>query len=791
LTGPLRILLHLQHPGYARNYESTIRLLASRGHRVHIVWSKSGPSGDADLPLRIASETPGVTVGRAPERGRPDPWWRVAWWTRSLGDASRFLDPRYAGAVLLRKRSVRHLERKLPGVPRSLASLILPRLVRRLEGQSDAALSRRLVAFFRRLEAGIPTYPRLDEFLRLQVPDVVLVTPLVNMGGSQTDVVKSARRAGIPVGLCVASWDNLTNKGLIRGEPDAVFVWNRRQVAEAVEMHSVPEDRIVATGAQRFDFLFNRQPSRTLAEFTDVSGLPHGRPYLIYVCSSSFIAPDEAAFVRHWLAALRESDDEVLRTIPVLIRPHPQNPQDWDEIGPPDGDLAPFVVWPPAGSNPVDAASQEDFFESISYGLAVVGINTSAMIEAAILGRSTFTIITDQHALTQEGTLHFQHLLAENGGFLHIARSLAEHTTQLADGLAGKISDEERLRTFVGHFIRPRGLDRPATPILADEIERLAGVRRPRARRRLSDVLLAYSARVVFHRPSLRSGWGFRRPEPRAADAAASAVGAVSPKREANRLLYGRDPHAAIVFGPWVGTVEDELLYWIPYLRWVVDAGMVDPLSVRVHTDTGLATWYAGIGGEVRSGLPEPDARAIRFGPELLASVAMLRAIGEPPLAAMRKAVQYAPLGMPVRPVGLPDRYVVVDLTRTATFEGGLTEHVELPGAFAELDVIYLDEDGTSSDLSLPSELSPLATRDAVIAHAEGVVAGLGLTALLGVLHRVPTVALFEHADALDETVGVIGRVARALGSTFTLIRRDRDSGTVAFPQTFTLVADR
>ena len=34
--------------------------------------------------------------------------------------------------------------------------------------------------------------------------------------------------------LPVLSWDNLTNKGLIRVQPDQVFVWNEAQKAEAV-----------------------------------------------------------------------------------------------------------------------------------------------------------------------------------------------------------------------------------------------------------------------------------------------------------------------------------------------------------------------------------------------------------------------------------------------------------------------------------------------------------------------------------------------------------------------------
>jgi len=72
--------------------------------------------------------------------------------------------------------------------------------------------------------------------------------------------------------------------------------------------------------------------------------------------------------------------------------------------------------------------------------------------------------------------LHFHYLLEENGGFLHVASSLEEHARQLADVLDEDAADAERRRRFVESFVRPRGLERPATPILADSVEELAGV---------------------------------------------------------------------------------------------------------------------------------------------------------------------------------------------------------------------------------------------------------------------------------------------------------------------------
>jgi hypothetical protein len=129
-------------------------------------------------------------------------------------------------------------------------------------------------------------------------------------------------------------------------------------------------------------------------------------------------------------------------------------------------------IWPAHSKRPIASDDQADFFDSLAHSAAVVGINTTAMIEAAIVGKSVLTVLAPEFA--QESTLHFHHLLEENGGFLHVASSLEEHADQLGRVLSHDAADEERRRRFVASFVRPHGLDRPATPIFADAVEELA-----------------------------------------------------------------------------------------------------------------------------------------------------------------------------------------------------------------------------------------------------------------------------------------------------------------------------
>ena len=89
----------------------------------------------------------------------------------------------------------------------------------------------------------------------------MLATPLVEYASNQVDYLKSARGLGIATGACIASWDNLTNKGMLRFTPDRVLIWNEVQRRELEELQGIDGRRAVVTGAQKFDEWFERAPT--------------------------------------------------------------------------------------------------------------------------------------------------------------------------------------------------------------------------------------------------------------------------------------------------------------------------------------------------------------------------------------------------------------------------------------------------------------------------------------------------------------------------------------------------
>ena len=455
----MKILLLMDSPEYLRFFDSAIDELARRGHTVTLaVNGDSGkkPIGVEGLHVYGGSITVLGVVPRPAGR-----WHGMARGLRGTMDFVRFLHPRFAAATALRAR----IKRKV--LPRAYAWLDrVPRL--------SPGVVRAVVGALAALEQSIPVCRPIVALLRAEAPDVLVLSPLVAAASDQVDWVKAARAAGIRTAVCIASWDNLTNKGLIRVEPDLVLVWNEAQKREAHEYHYIPDDRIAVTGAQLFDRWFDRRVTRDRAAFCARVGLPDDGPFVLFTGSSSFISESgaEVAFVRRWVEALRASGDATLAGINVLMRPHPYNCHRWESD--PLADQRGVAVFPRTGYNPVDADNRADFFDSLFHAAAVVGINTSAMIEAAIVGRPVLSMLAPEFAGTQEGTIHFHHLLPEYGGFLRIASTLDEHVLQLADRLRHPESSRAETARFVASFIRPHGVERPATPLFADAIERLA-----------------------------------------------------------------------------------------------------------------------------------------------------------------------------------------------------------------------------------------------------------------------------------------------------------------------------
>ncbi len=429
---------------YLRNFAGALATLVGRGHELVLAMPDRKPRPFV-LPPSLA-ESSRVSTTLFPY-SRDDGLDQALRLIRAARDATRYERSPLREAHANRRRAYRKLGEAL-GCELEPPSFDLGEVeLRAIDVVLDA------------LESFVPPSTPLVRFMEGSGLDAVLVLSRINFGGKETGVVAAARAARIPSGMAVYSWDNLSSKARIHERPDRLFVWNDVMAREAVDLHGLDPLTVEAVGAPRFDEFFSLSPSASREELLSRLGLDPARKTILWLGSSGFVSKQEPEVIDRWLAA----DSSGLQ---LIVRPHPGAVREPAWAG-----------WRPWGNiaMPPVRRRARDLYDQLFAADAVVALNTSAELEAAIVGRPVLTIAAGELAPGQEGSMHFRYLLSDAGGFVQHATSLEQHLSQLAATLEHDPVAAQR-RRFVERFLRPRGLERPAADMLADAVERLAGV---------------------------------------------------------------------------------------------------------------------------------------------------------------------------------------------------------------------------------------------------------------------------------------------------------------------------
>jgi hypothetical protein len=443
------------------HYDDVIANLVDAGVHVSIRYvNERGLSAD-DYATSLARRGCTVEVNplrRYKKRDRHD---RLPLRLRELVNLLRFSHPDYRGREWLRNVKLARATRSAPG-PRRWA-----RRLARL-GRRPGLAAMRLASSIERL---LPPSEGARALIAEERPDAVAVVGIVFSPGL-VDYLKAAAWEGIPTASWVQSWDNLTNKGLLHFTPDRVFVWNDFQRDELARYHGIPERHACVTGAQTFDHWFNGGTPSSRADFCAENGLDPERPIVVYLASSLQIEPPLASFFLRWLQAIRSSGDPVLEEATVLVRPHPTYLRPWLEL---TGRHPTLAVSPSVAAAPINSPEyRQRFRDELHHASVAVGLNTSAMIDAAILGKPVCTVELPDVPNRQRGTIHFEYLVTVGGGFLHTATSFGEHVAALGELVRKDFEEQdERSTRFLQEFIRPHGLDPTPTKVFSEEMLRL------------------------------------------------------------------------------------------------------------------------------------------------------------------------------------------------------------------------------------------------------------------------------------------------------------------------------
>lgn len=324
------------------------------------------------------------------------------------------------------------------------------------------------------IERMLPIVPAIRDHLRRLAPDILIAIPLISGDSREGEYVQTAKGIGIPTVFSMFSWDNITTKGTFHSNPDFYIVWNEALAKELVELHGIPQERIYITGAQRFDRLIDSMNGYILPreEFCRIAGLDADKKYILYVCSTFILdgqlkkSLDEDVLVLEIASDLERHKET--KDVQILVRPHPQNltviPALLAESG------RNISVFPNPGEFPDTEEKRRMFYNSIYHSIAVVGVNTTAFLEAAALDKPCITVIDEVSSETQQ-LPHFHHLA--DAGFLETAHNTNELAHILKNITAGVDVHADRRSQFVRDFLRPTG--HPAVDTYVELIESLSG----------------------------------------------------------------------------------------------------------------------------------------------------------------------------------------------------------------------------------------------------------------------------------------------------------------------------
>jgi len=449
----MKILFALHLFSHGRHFTSVLTELAARGHDVTVLGVNQRAPKKPMVPEVLAS-IPGIKfAGHIPYRN--DFWGPYVGPLRVARNLLLYQNSDLAGPSKFHARAEAEADPWLTNFVSQMAS----------EGVWKADRT------FETIENSIPIDGNVLSFLEKFKPDILLVSPLIfNACTFMNEYVRAANLLGIRVVFPVFSWDNLSTKGSFHAPVDRVLVWNETQKDELIRYHKISENMISVLGAWRFDEFMSLECSTSYMEFCEKYGLSATEKLITYLGSSPIIAPQEGAFVEKWLRAIRAADDPLVRNANIFVRAHPRNKGAWDNAIKLVGEAGLFVQTPDEAS----LYDQQLLFDCIGYASAVVGINTSAMLEAAILGRPVHTVNIPDIATGQAETVHYRYLSKVGGGLLYEAADFDVHVNLLAKHLRNTTGAcDPKTNSFRTNFLDSPLPSRSASSLFVDEIERV------------------------------------------------------------------------------------------------------------------------------------------------------------------------------------------------------------------------------------------------------------------------------------------------------------------------------
>lgn len=299
-------------------------------------------------------------------------------------------------------------------------------------------------------------------------PDVFLASPVnLRYSSMELEYLKAAKALGIPTAIPMASWDNITTKGMYHVWPDRFLAWNEVQANELKIHHGVPRSRIRLVGATTLDQWFPPPAPTSKSAFCKEYGLRENDLIIAYLGSSIVTAGDESWIVEELRRILDTSSDAKVNRAQILLRPHPKHYAIYSRLH-----LKDCVTAPKEGGYILDPVKVwQLFYDTLYHSDIIVGVNTSAMLDAIVVNKPVIAVYEKEKNHMQMDTYHFTELVKAHTIYLNSLHEMAATIKKIA---RGDDELESNRISFVGAYLRPLGLTISAGEAIRREAEVLA-----------------------------------------------------------------------------------------------------------------------------------------------------------------------------------------------------------------------------------------------------------------------------------------------------------------------------
>lgn len=448
----MKVLFIIRSPQVFHYYESIHSALLKHGHNVELLfdkdWGENEYVGDVKFNFKWA-KSPKKYFRR-----------RVLLFFREVLSWRRYL--------LLKEQSSFYADRWLKYVSPKFRGLV------KISPFLKYFIKTKFAGYFlKKFEKNTAPDLNIIDDIKKRAPDMIIAGPVCyRQSSADLEYLKAAMTLKIPTAVPVMTWDTLTTKGIMHIIPDRLLVWNEAQVNEALEHHGILKERTRIIGAPFFDkwfdegFIQREEKTPPRPPLLNKEG-GVGSGYILYLGSSSNIAPDERWLVKEIRSALDSSSDETMRYTKIIFRPHPANFKIYKNF-----DIPGVEISPREGKMPKTKGALQDFYNILHNASAVVSINTSGMVDAILAGKPVISLEREEFKKTQILAQHYKHMRESNA--LYVTRTASEFLEVFLKLLSGNDTKKLERDNFIKTFICPRGLDISAGEMVAYDVEELA-----------------------------------------------------------------------------------------------------------------------------------------------------------------------------------------------------------------------------------------------------------------------------------------------------------------------------